>query len=110
MKRARWCRIASASLILLALAAFGILLVPVYYRNHQFQQSLNEVVRSSSQGPDEALRAAVVQRAARLGLPVRGDNVSLNRSGARLRIDVKYQIPVDLSVYSVSLHFHPSSE
>lgn len=110
MTLARWCRAISASLILLALVAFAVLLVPVYYRSYRFQQSLKEVASSLGQGSDEVLRAAVVERASRLGLPVRGDNVSLNRSGARLRIEVKYQIPVDLSVYSVSLHFHPSAE
>jgi hypothetical protein len=97
-------------LILLALAAFAVLLVPVYYRNYQFQQSLKQVAASAASGSDDALRAVVMERASRLGLPVRGDDVLLDRSGARLRIEVKYRVSVDLSVYSVSLHFHPSSE
>ncbi len=103
----RWLRVSLASAILLAMAGFAVLLIPVYYRNLKFSRAMNDVAERSGIEPDSALRAAVLDRAAVLGLPVREGDIALRRSRERVRIEVTYKVPVDLSVYSVSLHFHP---
>ncbi len=105
-------RVAAAAAIVVCLLAFAVLLIPVYYRNLQFARSLESIARESQTlgQSDDALRAAVVDRAARIGLPVQAGQVRLRRSPDRLRIEVRYMVPVELSVYSVRLHFHPSAE
>ncbi|MGB9606204.1 MAG: hypothetical protein ACPL88_10060, partial [Bryobacteraceae bacterium] len=55
----------------------------------------------------EWIRARVVNRAAQLGLPVRSDQVRLDRSRGRLELEVPYVAPVDLGPYTVDLHFRP---
>lgn len=107
MSFGRFLRVSFGAAILLALAAFAVLLTPVYYRNLRFTRDLKDLASNPEIQADPALRAAVVERAGRLGLPVREGDVALRRSGDRVRIEVNYQVPVDLPVYSVSLHFHP---
>jgi hypothetical protein len=107
MSFGRCVRVSLASVILLTLAAFAVFLTPVYYRNLRFARALGQLASRPGVKADSALRAIVVERAARLGLPVRYGDVALRGSRERLRIEVNYQVPVDLPLYSVSLHFHP---
>ncbi len=102
----RSLRVSVASAVLLALAAFAVMLAPVYYRNLRFSRALRDLASRAGE-PDAALRVAILERAARLNLPVREGDVALRRSRGRVRIDVRYKVPVDLPVYSVNLHFHP---
>jgi hypothetical protein len=102
----RWLRVTAASAVLVALAAFAVALAPLYYRNLRFASALRELSGRPGE-PDASLRAAVLERAARLNLPVREADVALRRSPGRVRIDVRYSVPVDLPAYSVNLHFHP---
>ncbi len=105
----RLLRIAGGLLILFLLAGFAAAVVPVYYRNLEFTRALGQIAAVPA-ASDESLRAAVVGRAALLGLAVEPAKVELSRSGGRLRIEVRYKVPVDVALYSVTLHFHPVCE
>lgn len=106
----RW-RIAAAAVVLAILGYFGARLAPIYFRNLQLRQYVEEITRSveNVQKPDEMLRTFVLQEAAALGLPVKASNVQIKRSPAGLRIDIRYVVRVDLPVYTVDLHFRPSA-
>jgi hypothetical protein len=101
-------RVAAGCLVFAAMARFAALLGPVYYRNLEFRSAL-EVVAAHPAASDDELRGAVLEDAARFRLPVRQDQVRVDRRENRLRIDVRYDVPVNLSVYSVDLHFHPAA-
>ena len=111
MRGASFWRLAGGSLVLILLAGFGILLLPVYVRNFQFERSLEKIAADteSSTRADDLLRVRVLDRAARLGLPIRPDQVRFRRSKEGLGIEVRYVVPIDLPLYSVDLHFHPSA-
>jgi hypothetical protein len=98
-------------LVLVALLLFGILLIPSYYRNWQFQGFLDETVESNGNlnRPAEMLRVDVSNRAAQIGLPVRPDQVQIVQAPNRLKIQVSYFVRVDLPLYTVDLHFHPDA-
>ena len=104
-------RAAAAFVVLGALAYFGARLAPVYIRNLEFQRFLEEtaVPAAAGEAQEERIRVAVVEKAARLGLPVRSDQVRLKRSASGLRIEVRYTVPVDLRLYTVDLHFAPKA-
>jgi len=104
MLQARWWRWAAGAAVLGALLGFGVLLVPHYRRNATFEQALEGIVRQGEL-PEEVLRTRVLDQAARLGLGVRAGQVRVRRTEAGVRIEVRYAIPVDLSVYTVDLHF-----
>ena len=106
----RW-RIAAACLVLALLAGLSVVLAPIYYNNLQIQHSVAETTRdaASQTKPDDAIRLVIVKRAQELDLPVKADNVHIDRSEQRLRVDVRYFVRVSLPGYTVDLHFHPAA-
>ena len=111
MSGSRWVRLFGAAVILASLVGFGILLLPVYVRNFQFQRSMAEIASDSesAQRSDDLLRISVIDRAARLGLPIQSGQVQMRRTQGHVSIDVRYAVPIDLPLYSVRLHFHPTA-
>jgi hypothetical protein len=105
--RVAWWRIAAGVAVLLLLVLFAVRLLPAYLRNLEFQRALTEIVErpAARTTPDDALRTEVVDRAARLGLPVRLEGVGVKRAERRIEIEVLYVVPVELPLYSVDLHF-----
>ena len=108
MNAPKW-RIAAGVLVLAALALFGMILLPLYYRNYQFQQFVSAAAHrvDSNTRSDDVLREWVVDKAASLELPVRADNVQIKRSAEGVRIEVRYAVRVDFPGYTVLLHFFP---
>ena len=106
----RW-RIAAALAVLAALLGFGVLFTPIYLDNLKLQSFVAELKRrAESQGQtDDALRQTVLTRAIQLDLPVKPDNVHIDRRPDELRIDVRYFVRVNLPGYTVDLHFYPGA-
>ena len=106
----RW-RIAAAIAVLAALAGFTVLFAPIYLHNLELQSYVADLTRDagSVREPDDAVRANVLKRAGELNLPVKADNVHIDRSADGLRIDVRYFVRVTLPFYTVDLHFYPGA-
>ena len=106
----RW-RIAAALVVVAGLALFGIKVVPIYIHNLQLQSFVGALTaRPENLSQDDAqLRTQVLERAHALELPVEAANVRIVRSGATVRIDVRYIVRVDLPGYTVDLHFYPGA-
>ncbi|MGH9397630.1 MAG: hypothetical protein ACRD18_12355 [Terriglobia bacterium] len=97
--------------ILAALAYIGIQVVPVYVDNFQLNDyltSLAEEVAVKRVAPAEA-PAAVATKAADLNLPVQSGNVQVDNGGNSIIIRVHYAVPIDLKVYTWTLHFSDSA-
>ena len=104
-------RIAAAVLILVVLAVLGARLLPLYMDNMRLQSYVEEIAQDEEARtrPDDALRVAVLEKAAFLGLPIKAENVHINRSSDSMRIDVRYIVRVDFPMYTVDLHFYPGA-
>lgn len=102
----RWRIIAGVGVLVVFLVVIGEL-IPPYFQNFQYQRYLDGAVERA-QSPD-ALVADVVNKAAQMGLPVSLGDVHATRTGNGLRVDIIYIIRVDLPLYTVDLHFHPSA-
>lgn len=104
-------RFAGAALILVLLITFAALLAKPYYRNWQFQRYLESLAfqPATPQDPEEPLHAQIANQAALLGLPIRYEQIRIQRSKDATRIEARYLVPVDLAFYNVDLHFHPSA-
>lgn len=85
----------------------GIALAPAYLQNLEYQRYLDGAV-DRTQNPD-ALVADVVNKAAQLGLPVRTGDVHVTKTAGGVRVEIIYVIRVDLPLYTVDLHFHPTA-
>jgi hypothetical protein len=106
----RW-RIAAAIAVLAALAGFGALFTPIYIHNLELQSYVADLTHTEAakSAADGELRANVLKKAGELDLPVKADNVQIERIGDQLRIDVRYFVRVSLPFYTVDLHFYPGA-
>jgi len=102
------------SVAFLGIVAFCALkIVPVYVDNFQFQDYLNKTAVDASvrqpQPRPEDLQAEIFSRAESLGLPVERQDIKVS-VGRTVTIDVKYEVLVDLKIYTLPLHFTPSAK
>jgi hypothetical protein len=106
----RW-RIAAAIAVLAALAGFGVMFLPIYMHNLELQQYVADLTHAPDvrDTPDYTLRDNVLKKAGQLDLPVKADNVHVDRVGNQVRIDVRYFVRVTLPLYTVDLHFYPGA-
>ncbi len=109
---ARWWRWAAGAAIAALMLGCGLLAIPHYRRNAEFERALERIVRraDSAEVAAEVLLSRVEDRTARLGLPVRAGQVHVRRTGRGVRLEVRYAVPVDLAVCTVDLHFRARAE
>lgn len=98
-------------MIVAVLAILGARLLPLYLENMRLQTYVEGIAQDAENRTrsDEALRVAVLEKAAFLGLPVKAENVLIKRSTDSIRIDVRYFVRVDFPIYTVDLHFYPGA-
>jgi hypothetical protein len=110
VKAPKW-RLAAGVVILAALAAFAVAVLPLYYRNYQFQQFVSAAAsRAENRNKsDDVLREWLLDKADSLKLPVKAGDVHIQRSPDGLHIDVRYAVRVDFPGYTVNLHFYPAA-
>ncbi len=104
-------RLVAATVLAVVLVAISAAILPVYARNLELQRYVAELAQreDSRTRPDAMLRIQIVQAAQNLGLPVKANDVRIDRSGDRMRVEVRYRVPVELGPYRVDLHFYPGA-
>jgi Domain of unknown function (DUF4845) len=106
----RW-RLAAGAAVLAVMALLAVRLVPIYFRNLELQRYVEDVSHRADAraASDDVLRTRVLSKASQLDLPVMPDDVQIQRSADRVRIEVRYIVRVDLPLYTVNLHFYPGA-
>jgi hypothetical protein len=114
----RW-RIAAAAAVVIALLFVCAVFAPIYYHSYQFGGFIStiplrvqQLVVSGDAPSDRRVLGWVVSQAQALGLPVKPENVRLDRlapDGSLKEIAVHYSVTVSLPGYSVDLHFNPQA-
>lgn len=103
-------------LVLLVLIAAGYVawnLIPPYFTNSQFQESLEDIARKTTYIPrtDEEIKTMVLHQAQSMEIPIKEDQVVITRwPDGGLGISVSYRIHVDLPVHPVDLDFTANSK
>ena len=102
--------------LLAASVYVGAELIPPYFANYEFQDTLDTEARMgtySTKG-DDVIRDTVFRRAQDLEIPVSKDQIKVQRSGnlgnGSVVIETDYTVHVDLPGYPMDLHFHPASK
>jgi len=99
-----------------ALVYAGAEVIPPYFANYEFQDSLDTEARlgTYSTKGDDVIRDAVFKRAQELEIPVTKDQIKVQRTGAQgngsVFIETEYSVHVDLPGYPLDLNFHPQSK
>jgi hypothetical protein len=87
--------------VLVALIAIGAALAPMYSRNAQ----LGKLLRDLPPASDAALQRAVIEKGRSVGLEIAPDKVQVKHSADTGGVNVHYVVRVNLSLYTVDLHF-----
>ena len=110
-RRVSYWRLAAGIAVLVVLVAMGARLIPIYVHNIELQQFVEDVAHrpAAATSADDILRTWVMDKAADLDLPVKRDNVQIQRSADGVHIIVRYVVRVDMPLYTVNLHFYPGA-
>ncbi len=102
--------------ILGALGLAGIKIIPPYFSNYQFEDSIKtEAVQSTyTSRTEDDIRDAVIKEARKYDIALTPKQVHVSRVGTiasgSLTIEADYTVPIDLPGYSTTLEFHPSTK
>lgn len=101
-------------LILGSMIFVGVKVIPVYFANYQFQDAIESESRFALTGyPKKSItdiREDVWQKAQELSIPVQKDDIQVDMTNGSVSISVDYSVPVDLTVYQLTLQFHPHAD
>jgi len=101
-------------LVLGAMAFAMIKIVPVYFANYEFQDSIESESRFALTGypkktPDD-VRNDIWTKAKELGIPAQKDSIKIAMDNGSVDIGLDYSVPIDLAVYQFTLQFHPHAD
>ena len=86
--------------------------IPVYVNNYELQDYIQNQTPFwvTQHATADAVRKNILAKAEDLGLPIVEDNVTVEATSVKVSVKIDYIAPVDLKVYTLQLHFTPSSE
>jgi hypothetical protein len=81
-------------------------MIPVKVSSAEMADYMVDVAQfQSARKPPEELKKLILTRALELGIPLAKENVTVVRTGDRIRMTVEYTIPVDFPGYTYNWHF-----
>ena len=98
-------------LVIVALFYTAWNMIPPYFNNYQFQDTLDDIARrySYTQAGDDSLKEIVITKAQSNNIPLKADQITISRTGDGLAITVHYRVHVDMIVHPVDLDFVANS-
>jgi len=100
--------------VLLVVAALyaAWLVLPPYISNYEFQDDVtNEaLVNSYSNKSELDIRNTLAKKAAEYGIPLKAEQIHVQRNGPELAIWADYSVHVDLPGFPLDLNFHPATK
>jgi hypothetical protein len=99
-------------LVLVSAMYVAFQVVPVWYANYQFQSDLEQiaVTESYSTRTEGEIQQIIASRAQGYGIPLRPEQIRVQRIGSQLAISAEYTVHIDLPVYPFEVRFHPSTK
>jgi hypothetical protein len=99
-------------LILVACVYAGIKVVPVLVTEYQFQDFMQSTARFASVNRNTTaadISKSVLDEATKQAIPLKPEDVHVTAESGLVNISADYTVIVDLSVYQLTLNFHPSA-
>ena len=101
------------SLVVLGIIIFLMIkLVPPYINNYQLQDQIQVIAQYTSYQQAktaEDIRKDVIEKAKDCGVMLLPDQITIQKTGTTVSIDVKYTVHVELPGKPVDLAFNPSA-
>jgi hypothetical protein len=100
------------SLAFLAALIFAcIKIIPAYVNNFQLKDYLQNQAPFwlAQHVSEDGIRKNVLAKTQEMNLPIAAEDITVAVSAERVSVSIDYQVPVDLKVYTLRLHFTASS-
>ena len=90
----------------------GYLLLPAYFSNYQLQDYIESEakINTYTPKPEQDIKDGVLKKAHDLDIPLRPEDVTVQRGAGELQISCSYSVHVDLPGYPVDLKFAPGTK
>src|SRR5438128_2612 len=88
-------------------------LMPVYFNEYQFEDSLEQIARYSAfqqNKTEQDIRDEVMKKAREFDIPVGPEQIVIVRNGNQLTISTQYNMHIDLPMKPLDLTFKPTSK
>ena len=87
-------------------------LLPPYISNYQFQDDINNeaLINSYSSKSEMDISATLAKKAAEYGIPLKAEQIHVQRNGQELAIWADYSVHIDLPGFPLDLNFHPATK
>ncbi len=92
-------------LVLIVVGTVAAKVVPVKIESAQFYDYMEEQAKFGLQARPEAIRRQILQKAKDLDLPVKEQNLTVERTTNEIRIHCKYEIPIEFPGYTYVYKF-----
>ncbi|HEX4003704.1 MAG TPA: hypothetical protein VHX36_13725 [Candidatus Acidoferrales bacterium] len=100
--------------ILGAMVFAAVKIVPVYFANYEFQDSIQSESQFALAGyPKKSvddIRDDVFKKAQDLGIPAKEEDIQVTVNDSAVDIGLNYSVPINLAVYQFTLQFHPHAD
>jgi len=103
-------------LVIVTAVYVGAELIPVYYANYEFQDTINTTatLETYTTKPEAEIQQAIFKKAQDLEIPLSKDQIKVQRHGTTgtgsLSIRAPYLVHIEFPGYPVDLHFDASTE
>lgn len=97
--------------LLVAVVYVGYSIVPHYFNNYRFEDAIKSEARLNAYTTksERDIQETMYQKARELKLPLKPEQIKVQRQGTTVRIWTEYSVTVNLPGYPVVLRFQPST-
>ncbi|MBZ5564329.1 MAG: DUF4845 domain-containing protein [Acidobacteriia bacterium] len=98
-------------LVLVSACFVAFRVVPPYFADSQLKDKMYEEAKyaQANRLTPEQVRDIIYKEAQQDGIPLRREDIVVEMDSTGTRVSAQYDVTVDLRVYQLTLHFHPSS-
>ena len=93
-------------LVLAAIIFVVVKVAPARINAYQYKDFMEEYARQDAwQHSDEQIKKDLLEKAARLNLPLKPEDITMSKGGGSCRLRAKFDVPVDLKIRTWVLHY-----
>ncbi|HUJ13614.1 MAG TPA: hypothetical protein VL284_07470 [Thermoanaerobaculia bacterium] len=94
-------------LVLLAIAVFvAWKVIPLKVKAAEVRQTLVDEAKSAGMHNDDRIHRAIMEAAQEDNLPVKDDDIKINRGNNQITVTLDYVVPIEFPGYTYEWHVH----
>ena len=97
-------------ILILAAALVAYKMIPIKVKAAELRETIVDEGKSGGQHTDGRITNQILKDAERLELPVKEEDIEIERKAGQIRIDVSYVVPVEFPGYTYMWSFHHRAE